>query len=107
MKEKDAEHRFIQIPEMKQNDIFSSMEEYRILIEEVNSQFYENLNVRFPDLTVNERKICVFLKLNMSSYEISLFTKQSEGALKKARFRLRQKIGIKKGVNLVAFLQQI
>jgi hypothetical protein len=43
----------------------------------------------------------------MSSREISKFTSQTDEALKKARFRLRQKLGIKRGENLVAFLQKI
>lgn len=94
-------------PELMLVAINSNLEEYRILIEEVSSTFYENLNARFPNLTPNERKICVYLRLNMSSHEISQFTQQSDEALKKARFRLRQKLGIKRGENLVAFLQQI
>jgi DNA-binding CsgD family transcriptional regulator len=85
----------------------SNLEEYRFLIEEVNSPFYDKLNSQYPDLSPNERKICVYLKLNMSSREISKFTSQTDEALKKARFRLRQKLGIKRGENLVAFLQKI
>ena len=107
MKENNVSHSILQTSDMKQNAIWSGIEEYRILIEEISSTFYENLNARFPNLTPNERKICVYLRLNMSSHEISQFTQQSDEALKKARFRLRQKLGLKRGENLVAFLQQI
>ena len=84
-----------------------NLDMYKILLDEVNTLFYGNLNARFPNLTPNERRICVYLRLNMSSHDISQFTQQSDEALKKARFRLRQKLGIKRGENLVAFLQQI
>jgi hypothetical protein len=43
----------------------------------------------------------------MSSKEITQITFQSDEALKKARLRLRQKLGIDREINLVTFLQNI
>jgi PAS domain S-box-containing protein len=85
----------------------SNWDEFEILFEKVHSSFYERLNDLYPDLTANERKICAFLKLNMSSKDIANITFQSDEALKKARLRLRQKLGIDRETNLVVFLQNI
>ncbi len=85
----------------------SNWDEFEILFEKVHSSFYEKLNAQFPTLTANERKICAFLKLNMSSKDMAQITFQSEDALKKARLRLRQKLEIGRETNLVAFLQNI
>lgn len=85
----------------------SNWDEFEILFEKVHSSFYENLNSQFPHLTANERKICAFLKLNMSNKDIAQITFQSDEALKKARMRLRQKLQIDRETNLVAFLQNI
>jgi len=85
----------------------SNWDEFEILFEKVHSSFYEKLNTQFPTLTANERKMCAFLKLNMSNKDIAHITFQSDDALKKARLRLRQKLEIGRETNLSAFLQNI
>jgi DNA-binding CsgD family transcriptional regulator len=77
------------------------------LFGKVHRSFYEKLNEQYPNLTANERKICAFLKLNMSNKDIANITFQSDDALKKARLRLRQKLGIDRETNLAVFLQNI
>lgn len=95
------------IADYKRRSSSSNWEEFEIMFEKVSSSFYEKLNERFPTLTPNERKLCVFLKLNMSNDHISQVTFQSEEALKKARLRLRKKLGIDRDTNLVAFIQSL
>lgn len=85
----------------------SNWEEFEFLFGKVHRSFYEKLNEQYPNLTANERKICAFLKLNMSNKDIANITFQSDDALKKARLRLRQKLGIDRETNLAVFLQNI
>jgi DNA-binding CsgD family transcriptional regulator len=83
-------------------------EEFDTRFKQVHSEFYEKLNRRFPDLSPNEQKICAFLRLNMSTKEISELTGQRIGTLEIARSRLRKKLGITNTkTNLVSFLSQI
>ena len=82
-------------------------EEFEVRFQDVHSEFYDNLNKRFPDLTPNEKKICSFLRLNMSTKEISAITYQSVRSIDMARFRLRKKIGLDSEENLISFLSQI
>ncbi|MDX9882554.1 MAG: tetratricopeptide repeat protein [Prolixibacteraceae bacterium] len=95
------------ITDNKRVSFNSNWDEFEILFEKVHRSFYEELNTRFPTLTANERKICAFLKLNMSNKDIAQITFQSDEALKKARLRLRQKLKINRQTNLVTFLQNI
>lgn len=95
------------ITNFKRASVNSNWNEFELLFQKVHKSFYEKLNENFPDLTGNERKLCAFLKLNMSSKDIANITFQSEEALKKARQRLRQKLGIDRDTNLVIFLQNI
>ena len=81
--------------------------EFEVRFQEVHSDFYENLNKKFPDLTPNEKKICAFLRLNMSTKDISAITYQSVRSIDMARFRLRKKIELETDENLVTFLSQI
>ncbi|MBK9176804.1 MAG: tetratricopeptide repeat protein [Flavobacteriales bacterium] len=74
----------------------------------VHSTFYQTLQERFPELTPNERKLCAFLRLNMSTKDISAITQQTLNSITVARSRLRKKLEIEgEDVNLVDFLQSI
>jgi len=95
------------ISDYKRSSYNSNWEEFEILFEKVHSSFYENLNTKFPSLTANERKLCAFLKLNMSNKDIAQITFQSEEALKKARLRLRQKLQIDRETNLSTFIHSV
>jgi tetratricopeptide (TPR) repeat protein len=83
-------------------------EEFEIRFRQVHGEFYEKLITQFPDLSPNEQKICAFLRLNMSTKEISELTGQRINTLEIARSRLRRKLGIANtNTNLVTFLSQI
>ena len=81
--------------------------EFSVRFQEVHTGFYEALLVKFPDLTQNELKLCAFLRLNMSTKEISELTGQTVLTIEKSRTRLRKKLGIANSeLNLVTFLLQ-
>ena len=83
-------------------------QEFETRFKQVHGEFYEKLINRFPDLSPNEQKICAFLRLNMSTKEISELTGQRINTLEIARSRLRKKLGIANtNANLVTFLSQI
>jgi DNA-binding NarL/FixJ family response regulator len=82
--------------------------EFTLRFKEVHHDFYNNLLIKFPNLSPNEQKLCAFLRLNMSSKEISELTGQSVSTIEIARHRLRQKLGITNSeVNLITFLSHI
>lgn len=87
--------------------VYTNWEEFETLFLKVNSDFYDKLNEHFPTLTLNERKLCVFLKLNMSNKDIAQITFQSDEALKKARMRLRKKFQMDRDENLISFIQNL
>jgi len=95
------------ISEYKRKSYEINWIEFEILFQKVHRTFYEKLNTQFPSLTGNERKICAFLKLNMSSKDIAQITFQSDDALKKARLRLRQKLELSRETNLSVYIQNI
>jgi DNA-binding CsgD family transcriptional regulator len=84
------------------------LKEFTLRFQEVHKDFYESLLLKFPELTPNELKLCAFLRLNMSTKEISELTGQRILTIDHARYRLRKKLGISNSeVNLIAFLHQI
>lgn len=95
------------IANYKHQAYHSNWEEFELLFQKVHHSFYDHLSERFLDLTPNERKLCVFLKLNMNNKQIAQVTFQSEEALKKVRLRLRKKLELDRDTNLVAFVQSL
>lgn len=59
-----------------------------------NSAFFQKLLQEHPDLTINERRLCALLNMNMTTKEISEITRQSIHSINIARGRLRSKLGI-------------
>jgi len=74
---------------------------------EVHKDFHVSLTSRYANLTANDRKLCAFILMNMSSKEISSITYQSPQSIKIARYRLRKKLGLTRSENLSAFLNQL
>ncbi|PKP45107.1 MAG: hypothetical protein CVT94_18970 [Bacteroidetes bacterium HGW-Bacteroidetes-11] len=94
--------------EIKQNSDDRLWHEFSLRFSETNREFYEKLLALFPDLTPSELKLCAYLRLNMSTKEISDLTGQRTETLEKARYRLRKKFSINNSENnLITFLTQI
>ena len=75
---------------------------------ETNPGFLSKLSEKYPDLTPNEIKLCVFLALNLRTKEISVITQQSIKSINVARTRLRRKLNLDNtNTNLCVFLKQI
>jgi DNA-binding CsgD family transcriptional regulator len=82
-----------------------SWNEFEIRFNKVHPNFMRNLERKFPKLSNNERKLCSFLLLNMSSKEISQITGQSVHSINIARSRLRSKLNlVNSGEELSHFL---
>jgi len=92
---------------MKLNVDNTVWNEFEVRFQQVHRDFYQKLTERYPDLTPNEIKICAFLKLNMTTKDISAITFQTVKSIQVARNRLRKKMGIDREENLIALLQQL
>lgn len=101
---KAVQHISLKLDQVMKSNIWSDFEKR---FNQVHPTFYDNLYQKFPDLTPNEKRVCAFLKLNMSTKEISELTGQKVESLEKARTRLRKKLELTNtNVNLTAFLSQ-
>lgn len=80
-------------------------EEFELRFNQIHKDFYKKLNERFPELSANDKKLCAFLKLNMTTREISAITSLSVKSLETARSRLRKKLQLQnKSESLSQFL---
>lgn len=75
--------------------------------EGVHTGFISRLQEKFPVLSSNEIKLCAYLKMNLSSYDIAQLQGVEKNSINQARFRLRKKLGLDKSVDLVHFISNI
>lgn len=88
-----------------EEDVWS---EFEMRFQHVHNDFYQRLNDIHPDLSPNERRLCAFLKLNMTTKEIAAITGQSQRSIEVARTRLRKKLDLTNSEQgLIEFLSQL
>lgn len=93
------------IAELNANFNKNIWKEFKIRFDQIHPDFYNKLLHDFPNLTQNELRLCAFLRMNMSTKEISLITYQNVDSIEKARIRLRKKLNISEtGINMNYFL---
>jgi DNA-binding NarL/FixJ family response regulator len=78
--------------------------EFEICFEKVYNDFYKKLNAKLPDISFREKRLCAFLKMNMSTKEIASITFQTPNSIDVAKHRMRKKIGIDSDVDFTNFL---
>lgn len=84
-----------------------SWQQFEVQFSEVHKEFENNLNERFPKLTPNEKRLCTFLRLNMTTKDIASITYADVNSINVARTRLRKKLGLDREENLITFLGNI
>jgi len=90
-----------------QNNMDSGVwEDFKLYFENVYSGFYANLSVMHPTLSLNEKKLCALLTLNLSTKEIAAINSREVRSIESARNRLRKKIGLSPETNLTLYLSQ-
>lgn len=96
------------INELKRSHNNNIWKEFEVRFREVHLSFYEALSIKYPNLTPSELKLAAFIRLNLSTKDISELTGKRVSSLEVARSRLRKKLGIDNSqINLVGFLTKI
>ena len=72
----------------------------------VYDDFLKRLGVQFPALSVNDKRICAYLRMGLSSKDIAPLLGMTVHSVEMTRYRIRQKMGLSREDNLTAFLQR-
>ena len=73
-------------------------------LNQIHNEFIINLSKKFPHLTPKDVKLCVYLKMNLSSKEIAPMMNISFRGVELHRYRLRKKLSLSQDENLSKFL---
>ncbi len=72
--------------------------------ESVHEEFLQRIKIKYPKLTPRELKLCAYLRMNISSKEISVLMNISTRGVEISRYRLRKKLGLSRDINLTDFI---
>ena len=78
---------------------------FELRFTELNENFYNKIQIEFPNLSNNEVRLCALLKLGLSPKEIATINYSSYEAIRKALYRIRKKIKIQEKNDLNMFFQ--
>ncbi|MEN2399901.1 histidine kinase [Flavobacterium sp. MC2016-06] len=79
-------------------------ETFETNLNQIHNEFIINLTKKFPNLTPKDIKLCVYLKMNLSSKEIAPMMNISFRGVELHRYRLRKKLNLTQDENLSKFL---
>lgn len=72
----------------------------------VYDDFLKRLGEKYPQLTMSDKKMCAYLKMELSSKEIAPLMNITVRSVEMTRYRLRKKLGLCREDNLTEFLQK-
>lgn len=79
-----------------ENNLFKSHED-----------FVNRLAIKYPSLTSKDKKLCIYLKMNLTSKEIAPLMNISYRGVELHRYRLRKKMQIEQDNNLSSFMNNL
>jgi DNA-binding CsgD family transcriptional regulator len=73
----------------------------------IHNNFMKRLYTKHPDLSNNERMMCAYLKMNLSTKEIAPLLNISVRGVETIRYRLRKKFDLERDESLVDYLNDL
>jgi DNA-directed RNA polymerase specialized sigma24 family protein len=102
------------IPSDKIGNMFSHVqntekdwEEFKMRFEQVDQNFLKQLQLKFPQLSATDIRICTLIRLNLSAKEISSILNITQESVNTSRYRLRKKLALAKEQDLNHFINSI
>lgn len=79
-------------------------ETFETNLNQIHNEFIIKLSKKYPNLTSKDIKLCIYLKMNLSSKEIAPLMNISFRGVELHRYRLRKKLNLVQDENLSKFL---
>ncbi|RZJ65208.1 MAG: histidine kinase [Flavobacterium sp.] len=79
-------------------------ESFESNLSQIHNEFIKSLSRRFPQLTSKDIRLCIYLRMNLSSKEIAPLMNISFRGVELHRYRLRKKLGITADVNISKYM---
>lgn len=94
--------------ELKRSLKDNSLRKFEVKFKNLHQAFVNYLKKHYPKLTRSEINVCIFLRMNMSSKEISTVLNRSVAGVDVDRSRIRKKVGLTdRKANLQEFFENL
>jgi len=90
-----------EIDDKQQNMVFDTY------FDEVHTDFFHRMKEKYPDLSPKELRLCAYIRMNISTKEISSLLNISYRGVEINRYRLRKKLDLARDTNLPVFLSNV
>lgn len=80
---------------------------YLMHFQKIHPGFMESIKKKFSRLTQNEIKLCVYLKLDLNNKEIADFLHIEPESVRRAKTRMRQKMGLANNNELMDYINKL
>lgn len=90
-----------------QMNVGRSWDSFRLHFEQVHPDFFQRLETLLGALSLNEKRICAFIKIGLTNKEIALLTNVEASSVRKSLNRFKTKIGLLPEQNLREYIDQI
>ena len=84
----------------------NNWEQFRLYFDQVNHSYTENLLKQFPNLTTNDVRTCILIKLNLSIKEMAALLNISTQGVEKSKYRLKKRLNLNVEDDLTEFLRK-
>ena len=81
-------------------------ETFKLRFNRVHNDFFVNLQSRHPSLSKSEMMYLAYLKIKLSNFQISTLLNIGKEAIKKKRYRIRKKLGIRADLTLESYIER-
>ncbi len=81
-------------------------EQMMLHFNQVHSGYFEKLKETYPELTPKDLKMCAYLRMNLTTKEMTSLLNVTTRGVEASRYRLRKKFSLRKEQNLTEFLMQ-
>ncbi len=88
-------------------DFDSDWMKFRLHFLQVHPDFFEDLRKKHISLSNNDIRLCAYIKMGMGIHETAKLMGVNDNSVQKARYRLKKKLGLKKGDDLDEYLNAI
>ncbi|MEG1763009.1 MAG: hypothetical protein RR256_05315, partial [Bacteroidales bacterium] len=82
-------------------------EEFETYFEQVDKAFFSRLLVKYPNLNMNEQRLCALFSLKLTSKEIASLSKRTVRSVAMAKLRLKKKLDLGSDDDLFEHLSKI
>ena len=82
-------------------------DDFKIMFEKINPNFFTKLKKVAPDLSINELKHCTYIVAKLKTKDVANLINVSPRSVETARYRIKKKINLNKEQSLYDYLQNI